>query len=259
MMDPNLLSIIVRTTGSNLTLLRKSLLSIEKSDYKTIEIIIVYQGLNQEKLNLIENFNLTIPFKVILNEVEFDDRSKNLNIGIQNSKGRFLAFLDDDDYVATNHYSNLINKINHDKSSFAFCLSNVVNEKGAILEDLFKNRYLDKVSLLKDNFITIHSFVLDKHRIDINFLKFKEDLKLAEDYIFILPFYLHYKSSFVTERTSFYLIHDKESNSFTKYKENNEFTIQRKLMKKYKKKMRINILEKLIIYFKRWIGKTKKV
>jgi hypothetical protein len=254
-MDSNLLSIIVRTTGSNLTLLRKSLISIENSDYKTIEIIIVYQGLSLEKIKLIENFKLTIPFKVLVNEVEFDDRSKNLNIGIQNSKGRFLAFLDDDDYVATNHYSNLINKLSQEKSSLAFCLSNVVNEKGTILTDLFKNRYLDKISLLKDNFITIHSFVLDKNRIDNSLLNFKEDLKLAEDYIFILPVYLNYKTSFVNERTSYYLIYDKESNSFIKYKENNEFKIQRKLMKKYKKKMRITLLEKLLIYFKRLIGK----
>jgi len=258
-MDSNLLSIIVRTTGSNLTLLRKSLLSIENSDYAAIEIIIVYQGLSFETLNLIENYKLKFPYKVIMNEVDFDDRSKNLNIGIQNSNGRFLAFLDDDDYVATHHYSNLINKINHDKSSFAFCLSNVVNETGALLKDLFKNRYLDKVSLLKDNFITIHSFVLDKYRIDPSLLNFKEDLKLAEDYIFILPFYLKYKSSFVNERTAFYLIHEKESTSFTKYKENNEFQIQRKLMKKYKKKLRINLLEKFVIYFKRFIGSTKKI
>lgn len=258
-MNTNLLSVIVRTTGSNLSLLRKCLLSIENSDYKNIEIIIVYQGISFEKINLIKNLKLNIPFKVILNEVDYDDRSKNLNLGLENSNGRFLAFLDDDDYVANNHYSNLINTIIQEKSSLAYCLSNIVNKKKEILNDIFKNRYLDKLSLLKDNFITIHSFVLDKKSIDISLLGFKEDLKLAEDYIFILPIYLNYKTSFVKERTSFYLIHDKESNSYLKSKKNNEFKIQRMLMKKYRKNMKISLLEKIITYFKRIIGKTKKI
>lgn len=255
----NLLSVIVRTTGSNLSLLSKCLLSIKNSGYKNIEIIIVYQGLSFEKLNIIKNQKLNIPFKFILNEVDYDDRSKNLNLGIKNSSGRFLAFLDDDDYVANNHYSNLINKINIEKSSLAYCLSNVVNAKGEILSDIFKNRYLDKISLLKDNFITIHSFVLDKQSIDDSFLSFKEDLKLAEDYIFILPIYLNYKTSFVNERTSFYLIDGEESNSFLKYKNNNEYKIQRTLMKKYKSDMKIAMFEKTIIFYKRVIGKTKKI
>lgn len=258
-MNANLLSVIVRTTCSNLSLLRKCLLCIENSDYGSIEIIIVYQGLNFEKINIIKNLKLNIPFKVILNEVDYDDRSKNLNLGIKNSNGRFLAFLDDDDYVANNHYSNLINKINDEKSNLAYCLSNVVNAKGEILSDIFKNRYLDKISLLKDNFITIHSFVLDKQSIDGIFLSFKEDLKLTEDYIFILPIYLNYKSTFVNERTSFYLINGEESNSFLKYKNNNEYKIQRTLMKKYRSDIKIALLEKIIIYYNRAIGKTKKI
>lgn len=258
-MTDNLLSIIVRTIGSNLNLLEKCLLSIENSDYKNIEIIIVYQGFSIEKINIIKTLITKKPFEVIVNPVEYDDRSKNLNLGIQNSNGQYLAFLDDDDYVAPNHYSNIISKLHEEKSSLAFCLSNVVDKKGKILNDIFKDRYLDKISLLKDNFITIHSFVIDKKMIEESLLFFKEDLKLAEDYIFILPIYLNYKTSFIKERTSFYLIHDKESNSYLKYKNNNEFKTQRARMKKYRSNMKISILERLVLLFKRIIGETKKI
>jgi glycosyltransferase involved in cell wall biosynthesis len=258
-MDTNLLSVIVRTTGSNLSLLKKSLLSIENSDYKNIEIILVYQGIDFDKFDLIKKFNLSVNYTALINEVTYDDRSKNLNIGIANSKGTFLAFLDDDDFVAKNHYSNLINKLTKEKSSLAYCLCNIVNKKGEILDDIFKDRYLDKLSFLKDNFITIHSFVLNKNSIENSLLHFKEDLRLAEDYIFILPIYIKYKTSYVPERTSYYLIPENESNSYVKYKNNNEFKNQRKIMKTYRRQTKINIIEKAIIHYNRITGKTEKI
>ena len=182
-MKDGLLSVIVRTVGCDLQLLEKCLLSIQNSDYPDIEIIVVYQGIDLIKLDLIRNVKLKISYSVVINEVEYDDRSKNLNIGLSMSKGSYLAFLDDDDYVAKNHYSNLITLLLKEKSSLAYCLCNVVNKEGLILDDIFKNRYLDKIGLKKDNFITIHSFVVNKKNIDASLLYFQEDLKLAEDYI----------------------------------------------------------------------------
>jgi glycosyltransferase involved in cell wall biosynthesis len=258
-MDSNLLSVIVRTTGSNLALLEKSLQSIANSDYNNIEIVLVYQGIDLDIYNRIQEFKFRGNYTALINEVNYDDRSKNLNIGINNAKGVFLAFLDDDDYVAKNHYTNLINKLTKEKSSLAYCLCNIVNNKGEILDDIFKDRYLDKLSFRKDNFITIHSFVLNKNTISNSLLHFKEDLRLAEDYIFLLPIYIKHKTSYVPERTSYYLIPDNESNSYIKYKNNDEFKIQRVIMKKYRRQVKINIFEKAIILFKRITGKTEKV
>jgi glycosyltransferase involved in cell wall biosynthesis len=258
-MKDGLLSVIVRTVGFDLELLEKCLLSIQNSDYSTIEIIVVYQGIDSVKLNLIKNLKLNVSYSVLINEVEYDDRSKNLNLGLSMSKGSYLAFLDDDDFVSRNHYSNLIELLVKEKSSLAYCLCNVVNKEGVILDDIFKNRYLDKIGLKKDNFITIHSFVINKKNIDSSFLYFKEDLKLAEDYIFILPIFINFKTSYHPERTSFYLIPEKESNSFTTYKSNGEYVNQRNIMNKYRREINLNLFERASIYYKRITGKTRRI
>ena len=258
-MKEGLLSVIVRTVGSDLQLLEKCLLSIQNSDYSAIEIIVVYQGIDNMKFNLIKNLKLNVSYSVLINEVEYDDRSKNLNIGLSMSKGSYLAFLDDDDFVSKNHYSNLIGLLIKEKSSLAYCLCNVVNKDGVILEDIFKNRYLDKIGLKKDNFITIHSFVINRKNIDSSFLYFKEDLKLAEDYIFILPIFINFKTSYHPERTSFYLIPEKESNSFINYKNNGEYINQRNIMNKYRREINLNLFERASIYYKRITGKIRRI
>lgn len=230
-----LLSVIIRTMGKNIELLNKAIDSIFNNTYPNIEVIVVFQGTDDSLFQKIESEisslckHKTIHF--IQNETDEDERSKNLNLGLKAAKGEYLAFLDDDDYVAQNHYQNLISAIEKEETDLAFCIANVVDETGKPKSGLFEGRYIDKLSFYKDNFITIHSFVVTKEVIERLNLKFEERLQLAEDYLFLLPIYMKETVSFVKESSCYYKIVSKESQSFTAYEESGKRDQQYKLLK----------------------------
>ena len=97
-MEP-LVSVIIPTYNNYVGLL-KSLESINSQTYKNIEILIVNDGsTDPEYSNLIENENTRIidmkENSVIKNKY-FSDSIRNE--GIKESNGKYIAFLDDDDY-----------------------------------------------------------------------------------------------------------------------------------------------------------------
>lgn len=258
-----LLSVIIRSLGRDRSLLKKAVTSVFENSYSNIEIIIVFQGIDA---TLFEQVKMEISSLVpnrkihfIQNKTTKDERSKNLNLGLAASKGEYLAFLDDDDYVAPNHYENLISAIKRDKTSMAFCIARVVDEKGEVKQGLFEGRFIDKLSFYKDNFITIHSYVVTKEVIKRLNLQFDERLQLAEDYLFLLPIYMKEVVSFVRERTCFYRIVSKESQSFTAYEESGLRDQQYALLKKLRRPYKPNFLKKLKMKIKRKLKLVHRV
>ncbi|AFL81731.1 glycosyl transferase [Aequorivita sublithincola DSM 14238] len=251
-----LLSVIVRTMGKDMELLKKAIDSIFRNTYPNIELIVVFQGTDDALFQKIESEVSAVweyrKIQFIQNKTDEDERSKNLNLGLEAAKGLYIAFLDDDDYVAENHYKNLILAIEKEKTDLAFCIANVVDEKGQPKPGLFEERYIDKLSFYKDNFITIHSFVVTREVIERLDLKFEERLQLAEDYLFLLPIYMKETVSFVEERSCYYRIVSKESQSFTAYEESGKRDQQYKLLKTLRRQYKP-------YFFQKWFMKTKRL
>lgn len=190
------ISIIIRTLYINRFYIERAIFSIYCSDYKSKEIIIVYQG---NKNTEFESFFLElsflykdhINFKLVTNRnTDTDQRAKNINIGINNASGRFLAFLDDDDFVDPRHYCNLIKMIKESCCIWGYskCMLNICDH-GYILHR--ENKFIDQeyslCKLLDENFIPIHSFILDRFKINDNKLIYtNEKLTRLEDYFILL-------------------------------------------------------------------------
>ena len=51
------------------------------------------------------------------------------NVGLENAKGDYIAFVDGDDYIALDMYEKLYRRIDKDKSDLAICNIEFVNEK----------------------------------------------------------------------------------------------------------------------------------
>lgn len=257
-----MLSIVVRTIGQNFFLLNRAIESIIDNTFKEKQIIVVYQGVDLEVFCKIKAslsiFDDEVNMSFIHNNTLLDERSKNLNLGLGVVKGKYLAFLDDDDYLERNHYQNLINALNKNEATLAYSLAKIVGEDNKEKAFPFKGRYLDKISMLKDNFITIHSFVLSLEKISLDKLSFNENLVLAEDYVFILPIYLFEKIVFVKEKTASYFIKEEESKSFIDSNKSNLRKNQRALMKSLRKEFKISLLEKIKLHIKRLFGLTPR-
>ncbi len=100
-----LISVIVRSQDAQI--LRQALNSLCKQTYDQLEVILVWFG--DQPPNL-DDFNVLdiqwIPGK--------QNRSYNLNLGIAEAKGEFIAILDDDDVVYPEHYALLLAEIQSD-------------------------------------------------------------------------------------------------------------------------------------------------
>lgn len=203
----NMISVIIRSMPGRESFLDKCLFILSAQDYFDIEPIIVIQKLteNSDTMQLDEIVNkwknIAFPHIKILTHVSTSDaRSKSLNMGINASSGRFLAFLDDDDKVYPHHYKSLIDILK--SSEYAWAYSDIVkadyNNDGQLIArtEPWKRSAYSFVNHLQDNFIPIHAFVIDRSKTQIPIL-INENLSKLEDYDFLLrlankhePFYL---------------------------------------------------------------------
>jgi len=194
--ENNKVSIIFRTLGDNKKNIERAIFSVFCSTYKEKELVIVYQGNKENEFEsyvdyLKSIYGSEIDFKLCINSNYLEDqRAKNINIGINNALGRFICFLDDDDAVLSAHYEDLVSLIKSEKYvwGYSICLKNICDGDYVIKkENTFFCDYSYK-ELLSDNFIPIHSFIVDRNAILINpeIIKTEESLTRLEDYFIIL-------------------------------------------------------------------------
>ena len=85
--------------------------SVNDSDYINKEIIIVNDGSNdEESINALDKYRNKKNIKII--DIENKGLSNARNIGVENSSGEFIAFLDSDDLVEKSFYSKAISILN---------------------------------------------------------------------------------------------------------------------------------------------------
>ena len=228
-----LVSIIVRNSSiDKIWLLQGAIDSIEQNIYRPIEVIIVVQTENDNHIQSVEkianNFqNPDFKVKIIINYTSNDERAKNLNLGIKKSQGRYLGFLDDDDIIYSNHLQTIINYLQKSKNcSWAYvdvarvlCKSsnNIVTNTKEIeiisTDYPYNKQEFNYNELLKDNFIPIHSYLIDRDRVDNNILKFNESMTMMEDYEFLLRLAFEYNPIHISKVTCEYRFWSDASNS----------------------------------------------
>ena len=227
--DNNLVSIIVRTNQEKrLPLLKNALMSIIKNDYRPIEIIIVAQSEQQyfiEKLeDICQEFTTDhVQTKLVINRTSQDERAKNLNLGINAASGRYIGFLDDDDIFYSHHLKIIISSLEKQPENFAWSYTDVLvpfcsienNNNITILSSkcLYKKEQFSISEFFQNNFIPIHTYLLDKTKIDPKLLKFDESLKVMEDYAFLLKIAKYYQPLYIPEITCEYRFWADSSNT----------------------------------------------
>lgn len=163
-------------------------LSLMNQTLKDFEWIIVING-RELKKNQLENFvcNYSISDIKIIETNDSSGPSKARNLGINNSIGNYLVFLDSDDYLFSNFLCNLsriVLNINHDQ--FAICSfgTKFIKNKGIIGRNnlVYKSKILKKSEICLNFIGSISGFIIK------NNLKnyFHEKISLFEDYNFYI-------------------------------------------------------------------------
>ena len=154
--------------------------SVLNQNYYNIEIIIIYDDHNLTELSfvkkIINNRKNTI---LIINKKNYGVGFSR-NIGINRSKGFYIAFLDCDDVWKKNKLRNQVNIMNKMKLDFSYTSYSVINENNNFLYNVPAKDFLTHANLLRSCDIGL-STVMIKRQILKKF-KFSR-MKTKEDYL----------------------------------------------------------------------------
>ncbi len=103
------ISIIIPVYNSEKVIAR-CLESVLNQDYKNIEIIIINDGSKDRSQEIIEQYS-KIDGRIKIIKTENQGVSSARNLGIQNASGKYVCFLDADDYVDKDMYNELVKQI----------------------------------------------------------------------------------------------------------------------------------------------------
>ena len=178
-----LVSIIVRTKDRPIQL-KNALSSICKQDYRPLQVIVVNDGgyrLNTQELQSV------LP-DICLQVVELSTnqgRARAANVGIINSGGEYIGFLDDDDEFLGHHVSTLLQALQGKGEKVAYSKVDFVEKKadegctqGSLLHT-FGQEY-DPDELVIANYIPFISVLIESHL--LKSLMIDESFELYEDW-----------------------------------------------------------------------------
>jgi glycosyltransferase EpsH len=94
--------------------------SVINQTLKEIEIIIVNDGSTGDELRIIREFQKKDP-RIIVFNIENKGVSHARNLAFQNAKGKYVIFIDSDDFLEHSMLSDMYNAITKTKSDFAVC------------------------------------------------------------------------------------------------------------------------------------------
>ena len=187
--------------------LEKCINSILNQTYKNLEVILINDGSTDSSGIICEKMKGKDK-RIILIHSENRGVSVARNIGISRATGKYISFVDSDDYISSDMYTDMIKNIND--VSMPICGYNYMDDIGNKIGE--KNAYITECEILKKDFFLLcenfilnspvnkifHADIIKKYNI-----KFDNSLSLGEDLIFVLD-YIKYIDKFIIINKHFY-------------------------------------------------------
>ena len=148
-MNDSLISVIVAIYNVE-CYLDKCVLSIVNQTYKNLEIILIDDGSTDKSPDKCESWKKKDNRIVVIHQKNQGApfaRNKGLNI----ANGRFISFVDADDYISPFMYESMIAEMENTSSDIVVCGVNWVNENGVIIKNESSSKvFSNKVSAMRD-------------------------------------------------------------------------------------------------------------
>ena len=250
MIQPPLVSIIVPTFNSG-SYLNRCLSSIEKQSYTTVEVVIVDAGSRDNTLDIINQYQSKLNIQYFV--LEKSTQSEARNLGLQNTKGDYIAFCDSDDFYLPDKIKKQMETMND--HSIDVCYFDVLHFYSGLENDLFINQHPNNPDMLAEcianQTINLNSVLIRKKFLDKNNLFFPtgEMGRYGEDGNFIFHLALH--------QAKFKKLEDNLSVVEVRKDSHTQWEAQWK-MKHYAIQYRINAKEKLNSHYQELIDQSIK-
>jgi len=206
-----LVSVII-PTYNRCKLVLQAIQSVQNQTVEDLEVLVVDDGSTDDTQKRIAAITdnriryLRNPRKGI---------SSARNFGIENSKGKYISFLDSDDLWLPEKLEEQLEILNQDEDLIVWSDASVIDaegkEKGILLTELYGAKKRVKsgdifLELLWDNFVIIQSLILKK---DITQkIKIDTSLTYADDYRFVIDLAKDFRFHFISEPLVKYRIHN---------------------------------------------------
>lgn len=190
--DKILVSVIVPVYNAE-KYLKKCVESIVNQTYKNIEIILINDGSMDGSLSLCTDFNKK-DSRIRVIDKENSGVSAARNLGIARAEGKYLCFVDSDDFVESDYIEKLINNVNEKSMTFCGYYIDAYKKCTAVSPIEIQQKKSTKV---KDNLIDVFHYgflsaiwnkIYEVERLRENGIKFDENLSLGEDLLFNIEY-----------------------------------------------------------------------
>lgn len=259
---------IILPTYNDLENLKNSIKSIDRQTYKNFELLIVNDGSNDDTKTYLSKLNFS--YLKVINLQKNSGPAYSRNVAILNSSGKWLCFIDSDDFWFKRKLEVLKNNIHKKPNYEVFCHDLILKNKFSTKKTNLFSGPLSANQEYKDLLISGNKLLLSgtcvKNQFIIeNKIKFNSGKKYlsVEDYDFWLNLsYKGTKFSFIKEFLGIYLRHDRNlTNNIIFHKKNLLFVIrhhvfqvqkfEKNKIKLWKKLFSKYIVELIVIYFYR--------
>ena len=159
--------------------------SVTNQSYDNIEILIIYDDTNLNDLEFLQNLAKSdIRIKIIKNNTKLG-AGFSRNIGIENSNGKYIAFLDADDTWCADKLKSQILFMEQNNYKISHTSYYIMDEKRKIIGQRKARDLLSINDILKSCDIGLSTVIIEKSVIIQNKLKFPK-LTTKEDFVFWL-------------------------------------------------------------------------
>lgn len=219
----NLISVIISMYNAQ-EYIEKLLDCLKKQTYKNLEIIIVNDGSTDNSLKIAKEY-AKVDKRIKIISIPNNGVSNARNIGIDNSTGEYITFLDADDYIEYDMYEKFLYNIIEKKADVL--RGNYIREDingnvilNGSMEDL-SNTEIDNIILKEkllpyifDNMIPTYTpLILAKSNLIKDKIKFRTDINMMEDLIFCLELFFSATNIFFYDYKAYHYVYNMFSSS----------------------------------------------
>lgn len=210
--------------------LEECIQSILKQDFEDFEILLINDG-STDNSGKICNHYATIDERVKVFHKENGGVSSARNVGIEKAKGKWITFIDSDDYIENHYFNSLKNVNNSDWILLEFkkeSLNKTINNLGFKNEQFIKENFISKYSIYPHFPSPCGSFyrkeIITKHKISFN-----PSLIYGEDFVFNIRYLNYCKLISTTNLSAYFYRYTSDGLSKTKYNNEMDFLFYKEM------------------------------
>ena len=164
---------------------RETINSVLNQTYENLEIIIIYDDTNQNDFEFLKEIEKLDNKIRVLKNISRLGAGFSRNLGIENSKGKYIAFLDADDTWSQDKLKKQILFMEKNNYKISHTSYFIINEKKKVIGQRKARDLLSINDIIKSCDIGLSTVIVEKNIILDNNIKFPE-LTTKEDFVFWL-------------------------------------------------------------------------